>query len=184
MGRRGPGGAGRDAGLTGVGCNARCFNGLCGATKGDQPSHTEGRDLTVRPIGVNFAFGLQNLTHFCGRRDLRWLARRGGMVVASAQGQLGRTSRSRYIRRTLEPVLKRAAQDFPAVVLTGPRQSGKTTTLRHVFARRMRYVSLEPPDIQEVAEADPRCFLDSFPPPVIWMRSSTHLASCPPPRSG
>ncbi|MDS4070912.1 MAG: hypothetical protein RKO24_14950 [Candidatus Competibacter sp.] len=29
---------------------------------------------------------------------------------------------SRYIRRTLEPVLQRAAREFPAIVLTGPRQ--------------------------------------------------------------
>jgi predicted AAA+ superfamily ATPase len=38
-----------------------------------------------------------------------------------------------YIRRSLEPVLKRAAREFPVVVLTGPRQSGKTTLLKHLF---------------------------------------------------
>jgi len=37
------------------------------------------------------------------------------------------------------------------VVLTGPRQSGKTTLLKHLFARRCRYVSLESPDVRAAA---------------------------------
>ena len=64
----------------------------------------------------------------------------------------------RYIKRTLEPVLKRAAAEFPAVVLTGPRQSGKTTVLKHLFGKTHQYISLEPPDIRASAAADPRAF--------------------------
>ncbi len=75
---------------------------------------------------------------------------------------------TKYIHRLLEPVLRRAASEFPAVVLTGPRQSGKTTLLKHLFADSHDYVSLELPDIRASAEQDPRSFLARFPPPVIY----------------
>lgn len=73
-----------------------------------------------------------------------------------------------YLPRTLESVLQRAAREFPAVVLTGPRQSGKTTLLRRLFGDSRRYLSLELPDVRAAAAADPRGFLELYSPPVIF----------------
>lgn len=74
----------------------------------------------------------------------------------------------RFIKRALELILKRAVSEFPAVVLTGPRQSGKTTLLKALFGEECGYVSIEPPDVREAAMKDPRGFLELFPPPVIF----------------
>jgi len=39
---------------------------------------------------------------------------------------------SSYIKRSIEKVLKKAVSQFPAVILTGPRQAGKTTLLQQM----------------------------------------------------
>ncbi len=66
------------------------------------------------------------------------------------------------INRDLAPRLTDAAQKWPAIVLTGPRQSGKTTLCCTLFPERP-YVSLEPLDQRTVAIEDPRAFLTRFP---------------------
>lgn len=63
--------------------------------------------------------------------------------------------------RQLESTLHRLALGFPIIAVTGPRQSGKTTLVRQVFAHKP-YVSLEDPDERQFAEEDPRGFLARF----------------------
>ena len=65
------------------------------------------------------------------------------------------------IPRTLAETLHRLAQSFPVVAITGPRQSGKTTLARDVFASKP-YVSLEDPIERAFAMEDPRGFLARF----------------------
>jgi hypothetical protein len=66
-----------------------------------------------------------------------------------------------YIPRNAESRLQHFASGYPVVVVTGPRQSGKSTLVRHAFPDH-RYVSLEDLDQREFAETDPRGFLNQF----------------------
>jgi predicted AAA+ superfamily ATPase len=66
------------------------------------------------------------------------------------------------IKRDLLPHLVTLATRFKAVLVTGPRQSGKTTLVRSAFPHKP-YVSLEDPDERLMATEDPRSFLGRFP---------------------
>lgn len=70
------------------------------------------------------------------------------------------------IPRTLSSKLEQLATQFPVVTLTGPRQSGKTTLCRQVFAKHA-YVSLERPDHRAFARDDPKGFLAAHASGVI-----------------
>lgn len=66
------------------------------------------------------------------------------------------------IKRELSQALKEAAGLFPVVAVLGPRQSGKTTLVQTTFTAH-KYVSLEDLDIRELANLDPRRFLQDYP---------------------
>ncbi len=68
--------------------------------------------------------------------------------------------------RTAETYLQQAASRYPVVTVTGPRQSGKTTLCRKVFAEK-QYVSLENLDTRQYAIDDPRGFLAALPDGAI-----------------
>ena len=71
------------------------------------------------------------------------------------------------IYRQIVPLLHSALRRFPAVVITGPRRSGKTTLLRTALPHA-QYILLEDHDIQDRIRRDPRSFIESLRPPVIF----------------
>ena len=72
-----------------------------------------------------------------------------------------------YIARSIESWIRRASSQFPVLLLTGARQVGKTTLLRHLAGDERRYVTLDDPLARALANDDPRLFLSRFPPPVL-----------------
>ena len=66
-----------------------------------------------------------------------------------------------YIQRQLSPQLKKLAQLYPILSVSGPRQSGKTTLVREVFPD-YAYVNLERLDDRLASEEDPRRFLERY----------------------
>lgn len=78
-----------------------------------------------------------------------------------------------YIERALEPIVRAYSDCFKVVVVTGPRQVGKTTMLRHLMeedeaqGRSRAYVSLDNTAVRMLAKEDPALFLQRYQPPVL-----------------
>ena len=72
-----------------------------------------------------------------------------------------------YLSRQLEGFIRTASKQFPAILLTGARQVGKTTLLRHLADEGRTYVNLDDPLVLELARQDPGLFLQRFDPPVL-----------------
>ncbi|MFA5204381.1 MAG: ATP-binding protein [Lentisphaeria bacterium] len=64
------------------------------------------------------------------------------------------------IPRLIEGTIRKLAKGYPAIAITGPRQSGKTTLAVTLFPDKP-YLSLENPDLRTQAKSDPRGFLAS-----------------------
>jgi len=63
-----------------------------------------------------------------------------------------------YFKREIESEVLEMATQYPVLTITGPRQSGKTTLVKHLFGH-LPYYSFESPDTRTLVEADPRTFL-------------------------
>lgn len=72
-----------------------------------------------------------------------------------------------FINRQIAQIIEAQRSKFPILALTGPRQSGKTTLLRELFAD-YRYISLENPDTRSFATDDPIGFLNQYNEKVIF----------------
>lgn len=71
------------------------------------------------------------------------------------------------VKRTIKKAIDLLSKKYPVLVVTGPRQSGKTTFLKSEFSQ-YRYVNLENPDLRSLAENDTRAFLDEYDKYVIF----------------
>ncbi len=75
-----------------------------------------------------------------------------------------------YIKRHMEETILQVSREYPALLLTGPRQSGKTTMLKMLAEKEninREYVSLDDLTIREMAKWDPALFLQIHKPPVL-----------------
>jgi predicted AAA+ superfamily ATPase len=72
-----------------------------------------------------------------------------------------------YLHRKLEIPLQSALKQFPVVLITGPRQAGKSTLLKHCL-QGYRYVTFDDLLIRELAQRDPELFLQTYRPPIIF----------------
>ena len=73
-----------------------------------------------------------------------------------------------YIKRSLEKVVLQVTKEYPVVLISGPRQVGKTTMLKKLMEGTGRnYVSLDDLQERELAKTDPEMFLQLHKPPVL-----------------
>lgn len=67
-----------------------------------------------------------------------------------------------YIKRIIEPTIKELCESFAVVAVTGPRQSGKSTTLKKIFGAKYRYISLDDLETRAFAIKDPKRFIEGL----------------------
>ena len=72
-----------------------------------------------------------------------------------------------YYHRTIEKFILQANAHFPVLLLTGARQVGKTTLLKHLKEESRTYVTLDDPLLLNSAREDPALFLQRFQPPIL-----------------
>lgn len=72
-----------------------------------------------------------------------------------------------YIKRSIEDVIKKSDKTFKCVLITGARQTGKSTLLKNLFPEK-KYVSFDDPFIEDQAKQNANMFMMLNPPPVVY----------------
>ena len=72
-----------------------------------------------------------------------------------------------YVTRNSEPIIREVSKSFPCIVLYGPRQVGKSTTIDHIFGDDFRKVTLDDLEDRNLAILNPKLFLETYGWPLI-----------------
>ncbi len=72
-----------------------------------------------------------------------------------------------YIKRTVENAILDASQSFPCVVVYGPRQVGKSTTIDYLFGSKYKKVTLDDGEDRALANNNPKMFLENYGWPLV-----------------
>jgi len=72
-----------------------------------------------------------------------------------------------YIKRAIEETIMKISETFPVLLVTGPRQAGKSTMLEKLAGPERKIVTLDDPDVRYLANEDPALFMQRFTPPVL-----------------
>lgn len=73
----------------------------------------------------------------------------------------------KYYNRNIETLFNEYANNFKAVLITGPRQVGKSTFLKNIKEPGRKYVTLDDLELRALANKDPKTFINKYLPPVI-----------------
>ncbi len=72
-----------------------------------------------------------------------------------------------FYAREMSDCCTAASEQFPVILVTGPRQVGKTTLLQQLAEKKRRYVTLDDPAVRALAQTEPALFLERYEPPVL-----------------
>ena len=72
-----------------------------------------------------------------------------------------------YIRRDIESKVTALSTEYACILITGPRQVGKTTMLRKLMGESRHYVTLDDLEARRLAKSDPALFLQMYDTPIL-----------------
>lgn len=72
-----------------------------------------------------------------------------------------------FYERTITDTIRNVSETFPVLLLTGPRQVGKSTLLESIMEPERKKVSLDNPTVRLLAKTEPELFLQRYAPPVL-----------------
>ena len=89
------------------------------------------------------------------------------MEKSDFENKKSKKEKKMYIKRSIESIIKKTAKDYPVLLVTGPRQVGKTTVLKMCEKEKFNYVSLDKLSERMMAKETPELFLQRYKAPLV-----------------